>query len=792
MYGTSGPASGGTAVNLVGNQFEPGATVTIGGINATSSVTSSTRIGATTPARAAGALYDVIVTNPGDPPAVLTKAWFADFLDVPQASPYHAPVEAIIRDGITSGCSGGNYCPSSPVTRGQMAVFLLRAEHGAAYVPPPETGTVFGDVPVGSAFAPWIEQLYAEGITGGCLAGSPPMYCPSATVTRGQMAAFLLKIYHGTSYAPPAATGVFSDVPVSMPLAPWIEEMARLSITSGCGPGSYCPGNAVTRGQMAVFLAKTFHRPEAIRFLQQATWGPKDVEISGLLGAGHLTWLAGQFNATPSPYPSQPLVPDNEPDECDVYCRRDNYSTHPLHTQFFRNALYQADQLRQRVMFALHKINVVSTNTITRPSQVKPYLQLLNQNTFGNYRDILEDITLNPAMGAFLNMATNTKNNPNENYAREILQLFSIGTVLLNQDGTTQNNEITGYPLDSYDQTMVDNLKLVLTGWYIPQVSVTLNGETDNTGNYLVPMPIHLNGSGVEDRHTNTAKDLFVGFLPNLNGEGAPTLIPAGQPAAQDLQMAIDAIFNHPNVGPYLAKELIHSLVTSNPSPAYVERVAGFFNDNGSGQRGSLWAMVKAILLDPEARNAPSDPTYGKLKEPAQYILNILRAFNAMSASGVFQSEGYISTPYARDMGQEIYRPTTVFSYFPQDYYAPPASAGLLGPEFGIMDASTSLRRANFVNQMTFNNGIPVNCNTNSCNAPNGTSINLTELQLLASNPANLVDRLNRLMLHGTMSDEMKTSVIGAVSAVPANQTLYRARQALYLVATSSQYQVQR
>jgi uncharacterized protein (DUF1800 family) len=338
----------------------------------------------------------------------------------------------------------------------------------------------------------------------------------------------------------------------------------------------------------------------------------------------------------------------------------------------------------------------------------------------------------------------------------------------------------------------VDNLKLVLTGWYIPQVEVTLAGETDNTGNYLMPMPIHLNGSGVEDRHTNTSKDLFVGFLPNQNGEGAPTAIPASQPAAQDLQMAIDALFYHPNIGPYLAKELIHHFVTSNPSPAYVERVAGFFNDNGSGQRGSLWAMVKAILLDPEARNAPADPTYGKLKEPALYILNILRAFNAMSASGVAQSDGYVNTPWSRDMGQEVYRPTTVFSYFPQDYYAPPASAGLLGPEFGIMDASTSLRRANFVNQMTFNNGITVQCNASSCNAPNGTSINLTELQLLASNPANLVDRLNRLMMHGTMSDEMKTSIIGAVTAVPANQTLYRARQALYLVATSSQYQVQR
>ena len=161
------------------------------------------------------------------------------------------------------------------------------------------------------------------------------------------------------------------------------------------------------------------------------------------------------------------------------------------------------------------------------------------------------------------------------------------------------------------------------------------------------------------------------------------------------------------------------------------------------------------------------------------------------SANGALFSDGYINSPYAREMGQEVFRPSTVFSYFPQDYYAPPASAGLFGPEFGIMDASTSLKRANFVNTIVFSS-IPVSCGTNSCNAPNGTSINLTELQALSANPANLVDRLNRLMMNGTMSDEMKSSIVGAVNAVTATNTLLRARQALYLVATSSQYQVQR
>ena len=364
IYGTSGPAGGGTPVNVVGNQFAPGATATIGGVGVGAIVTSSTRIGVTSPALSPGALYDVIIDN-GAASGVLPKGWFADFGDVAAASPFHAPVETIIRDGITSGCGGGNYCPSSSVTRAQMAVFLLRAEHGSGYVPPPATGTIFGDVHQGDFAADWIEQLYAEGITGGCQAGTPPNYCPSSSVTRGQMAAFLLKIYHGSGYAPPVATGVFSDVPTSLPLAPWIEELARLAVTSGCGGSQYCPGNAVTRGQMAVFLAKTFHRPEATRFLEQATWGPKDSEISGVLGVGYLSWMASQYSLPASIYPPQNLVPDSTPPNCGdgtgaapPNCRRDNYSTWPLYTTFFTNALYQPDQLRQRVFFALHKIDV--------------------------------------------------------------------------------------------------------------------------------------------------------------------------------------------------------------------------------------------------------------------------------------------------------------------------------------------------------------------------------------------------------------------------------------------------
>jgi uncharacterized protein (DUF1800 family) len=797
IYTTSGPASGGSAVPIVGNQFQNGATVTIGGSPVSAAFQNSTRIGATTPALAAGALYDVVVTNPGGGgSSTIPFGWFADFNDVPGSNPFHASVERILRDGITSGCLNGNYCPNDPVTRAQMAVFLLRAEHGGAYVPPPASGTVFFDVGATDFAADWIEQLYAEGITGGCAAPSPgtgnlPLYCPNSAVERGQMAVFLLKVYEGVGHVPPPATGVFGDCPLGdpsiAPLIPWIEELARLQITVGCGNGNFCPTAANTRGQMAVFMTKTFHRPEGIRFLEQASWGPSDGDVGNVLSSGFLPWMANQYSLFNSPYPSMPLWPDSAPSspvDCTTgICHRDNYTMYQLQTSFFKNAMYNPDQLRQRVAFALHKLIVSSALVLTLPTQMDPYLNLLYYDAFGNYRDILYNVSLTPGMGHYLNMDTNTKTNPNENYAREVMQLFSIGTDLLSMDGTTQNDGL-GSPLPTYDQSVIDNLKLVLTGWKIqgnvPCDPVSQQGSVCN--NYLNPMSFDTT------KHDTTDKVLFQGFLPNLDGVGAPTNVAGDAAGYSELNTAIDALFNHPNVAPYVARELIHNLVTSNPSADYVERVAWAFNDDGTGTRGSLWAVIKAILLDPEARLASADPNSGKLKEPVLHVLNVLRAFNPASTNRLALSDGNINGQN-RNGGEDLLKPPTVFSYFPQDYFAPPASAEVLGPEFGILDASTSLKRANFVNTMTFGGGIQ----PQGTDTPNGTSIDFTELQQLAPNAGNLVDRLNRLLMHGTMSDEMRNSIISAVNAVtPSTDTLKRARQALYLVATSSQYQAQR
>jgi len=261
---TSGPSTGATAVTVTGSGFSATVGVRIGGALATGvTVLGSTEITALTPPLPPGRLNDVEVTNAAfgpSVPSILPGGFFSDFLDVPQADIFHADVEKVFRNGITAGCGGGNYCRNSPVTRAQMAVFLLKAEHGAAYVPPACTG-VFNDVecaPTRAFAVDWIEQLYEEAITGGCGGGN---YCPGSSVTRAQMAVLLLKAEHGPSYTPPACAGLFPDVactPAPAFAADWIEQLFNEGITGGCGGGNYCPDNPVSRGQMAAFLVRTF------------------------------------------------------------------------------------------------------------------------------------------------------------------------------------------------------------------------------------------------------------------------------------------------------------------------------------------------------------------------------------------------------------------------------------------------------------------------------------------------------------------------------------------------------
>ena len=509
--------------------------------------------------------------------------------------------------------------------------------------------------------------------------------------------------------------------------------------------------------------ANTPTRADAVRFLEQATFGPTSELVDHVQAIGFRAFLDEQFQAPASSYPTLQLYPttrDTTACPNGSTCQRDNYTMYPLQNRFFVNALYGDDQLRQRVAFALHQIIVVSGVDVTQPSWMAPYLQTLDRHAFGNYRDLLYDITLNPAMGNYLDVNGNTRTRPNENYAREILQLFSIGTVRLNIDGTTQLDD-GGQPIPAYTQETVNAFARVFTGWRFAPAPAA------GVPNYIDAMVAN------EAQHDKDAKTL-------LNG----ARLPAGQSTAQDLSDAIDNIFNDPNVGPFVSKQLIQHLVTSNPSPSYVARVASVFNGRLS-PRGDLKAVVRAVLLDPEARgDVKTNSTYGRLRHPAQFIANILRAFGAHSADGTAGSDGYLN-PQSSQMGMDLFRPASVFSYFSPGTVIP-GSAGVRGPEFGIFSTSTALRRLNFVNTMVFSR---INVSTN---APLGTSLDFTPLLPLAATPAALVAALDDVLLHGSMSADMRASIEQAVAAVAPSNSLKRVRTAAYLILTSSQYQVER
>jgi uncharacterized protein (DUF1800 family) len=502
---------------------------------------------------------------------------------------------------------------------------------------------------------------------------------------------------------------------------------------------------------------------DVVRFLEQATFGPTTALIEHVRSIGFQAFLDEQFQAPISSYPTLPLYPatrDTVSCPNGSACQRDNYTMYPLQNRFFVNALYGEDQLRQRVAFALHQILVVSGVDITQPSWMAPYLQTLDRHAFGNYRDLLYDITLNPAMGNYLDVNGNTRTRPNENYAREILQLFSIGTVRLNIDGTPQLDG-SGQPIPTYTQETVDNFARVFTGWRFAPA------PAPGVPNYVDPMVPN------DPQHDTGTKTL-------LNG----ATLPANQNTTKDLNDAIDNIFNDSNLGPFISKQLIQHLVTSNPSPEYVARVASVFNGS-LGARGDLGAVVRAILLDPEARgDVKTASSYGRLRHPAQLIAGVLRAFGARSADGTSASDGYLN-PQSSAMGMDVFRPPSVFSYFSPATVVP-GTGGLHGPEFGLFSTSTALRRANFVNTIVFS-GIAV-----SANAPFGTSTDLTPLLPLAASPTDLVDALDDLLLHGSMSIEMHDSIVQAVTAVSSANLLKRARTAVYLILSSSQYQVER
>jgi len=516
-------------------------------------------------------------------------------------------------------------------------------------------------------------------------------------------------------------------------------------------------------------------RADVARFLDQATMGSTDALIAHVSAVGFERFLEEQLAAPASGYPDLPAMPGNQqvgcPEGSPTTCVRDNYTMYPLQVRFFQNALKEEDQLRQRVAFALHEILVVSGVDIRQPSAMGPYLNMLHRNALGNYRTLLAELTLSPAMGNYLDMVNNPAAvppeniPPNENYARELLQLFSVGVDMLNEDGSPQL-DVTGRPVPAYEQEAIEELARVFTGW----TYATLPGSgprKSNPPNYKASMWLYRDGQGRDTTHDKGSKTI-------LQYPGAPhSVLPANQDGAVDLDQALDNVFFHPSVGPFVSKQLIQHLVASNPSPACVARVARVFADDGRGVRGNLAAVVRAILLDPEARGGEkSDPAYGRLREPVLFVTNLCRSLGATS-DGVLAGQ-------ATAMGQTLFNPPSVFSYFPPEYAI---KDGVLGPEFGIQSSTTAIARINFVSALVFN-GIGRGTPTG------GTSLDLSKWSPLAADPAALVSAVDRLLLHGTMTGEAAREITAAVAAVPPANAPGRVRTAFALVASSSAYQV--
>jgi hypothetical protein len=472
------------------------------------------------------------------------------------------------------------------------------------------------------------------------------------------------------------------------------------------------------------------------RFLEQATFGPTPQLMAHVRQVGFNTFLDEQFATPESPWPDYTLSTTTRGDAVNA---------------LFYNAGAGQDQLRQRTLYALSQVWVVALNKNTNADMILPHLQILSKNAFGNYRTLMREITLSSSMGMYLDLANSVKPGgtvgANENYPRELMQLFTIGLWQLNPDGSLKLDQ-QGNPMQTYTQTDVQQLARALTGWTYP----TPPGKPPTGMNYNYAPGV------MEARPSNhdTTQKTFLGQM-----------LPANQTITQDLDGALDIVFNHPNVGPFVATRLIRALVTSNPSPAYIGRVAGVFADNGQGVRGDMQAVMRAILLDQEARNDAPPPSFGKLRSPMLYVLALMRALQAPVPQQNQAAYIYYS------FGEGMLDPASVFGHYSPLYRIPKTS--LFGPEFQIYSPTEAVNRGNYIYQ--------------ELGAYHGGAFDLTPFINIASDQVQLVNAVDNALLFGRMSPQTRASIYKALQASGDNRM--RALTALYLTAMSGEYLVQ-
>ena len=534
------------------------------------------------------------------------------------------------------------------------------------------------------------------------------------------------------------------------------------------------------------------------RLLNQATFGASQAEAARVNALGIAGWINDQMAQPISGYPDSKYnrIQLNTTADCDTNkpdgtaypvdspqarCARDHLTLAMVQRDFFTNALNAPDQLRQRVAWALSQIIVTSANEqdLSYAHVMSRYQTILFQEAFGNYENLLLKVTYNPAMGNYLDMVNNDRpagtRVPNENYAREIMQLFSVGLYELGADGSflldAQNQ-----PIPTYGQAEIAEFARVFTGYTYASAANPAGPATGKQGRYyganMVPYP-----TTATTGHDPNAKTLLHG-----------TVLPAGQTGKQDIDAAVRNVFMHPNTGPFVAQQLIQRLVTGNPSKAYVRDVAAVFNNNGSGVRGDMAAVVRAILLHAEARgSAKTAADFGQLREPVLMVTGLLRALNGITDGNRLETA-------TSNLGQRPYYSPTVFNYFMPDSKVPGTS--ILGPEFGIHTTVTAVGRANLIYSLVYQPGnyppdrtIPTST---------GTRLFLQQFEALADNPAAMVSLVNQVLAGGQFPTALEPTIVTAVNAITISATptaaerTARARMAVYLMASSYDYQVQR
>jgi len=468
----------------------------------------------------------------------------------------------------------------------------------------------------------------------------------------------------------------------------------------------------------------------AARLLEQATFGPTSAGIARVREIGPAAWIDEQFALAETPV----LMPEGN-----------NNSV--VRHQYLNRLSSAEDQLRQRVAYALGQIIVISMNKNIYPAEIVPYLQILSRNAFGNYRTLLGEISTSSQMGKYLDIANSNRpangSSANENYPRELLQLFTIGLWELNADGS-QRLDASDRPVPTYDQSTVQQVALAFTGWTYP------GPRANNWEDFSGPLQ-------PRDANHDTRAKAFLGCA-----------LPAGQGTVADLEATLDCIYRHPNVAPFISTRLIRSLVMSNPSPAYIGRVSAVFNDNGAGVKGDLRAVVRAILLDPEARNDTATPTSGRLRDPILHLTSLVRALN-----GQITPANQLSWELSQ-MSQMPLTPPSVFGFYPPTYRVAQAG-GVFGPEFQIYAPTEAVLRGNLFWQVITSPGASF-------------TIDLTPFTT-ATSSVEVINRVDQALLYGRMPQAMRQSLANVMAA--QSSPLERVHIALYLTAMSGLYAVQ-